>query len=706
MNRTAAVLLALFARALALAGYAVTYADYRDYHDYLVSGTPIYVVVADVNNDGIPDVIAGTSGGVDVMLGRHDGSLRPPVLASDAAVWSLVVADFNNDGKPDIGIANLTLSDSYFSLALGNGDGTFQAPVKVPIKCHTCAMAVADFNGDGNLDLATADSGEVTVFLGDGKGGFTGGLPIYSMRFATAIATADLNGDGKPDLVVAHDRALMVLLGNGNGSFAATKYGNGYSAYGLVLADFNGDGLPDVAVADGQSTKITVRLNQGGGVLGAPTAYETGCTNCNLQSIASGDFNRDGNIDLATPLSILYGNGEGTFQAPKGFTAGEGSDRVAAGDINGDGYSDLVVGNGDTTDISVLLGNAKLVEQPPEIPAGGGPRAFVIADFNGDGIQDIAVADTGSNRVSILLGRSDGTFRQGKHYSSDEPGALVAADFNGDGKIDLAVTGESGTTIFLGNGDGTLTAGAQYSLFGDCTNNQWPAHSCFVTADFNNDGIPDLAGALWIGDEVSILLGNGDGTFRTGPTIALGDTPTGLASGDFNHDGNIDLALTSYTGTIQVLPGNGDGTFGTPTVIQLEYGGLGGLAVGDLNGDGNPDIVVAGGGGSSFVSLGVYVFTGNGDLTFNPPVTFVTDEMPNWVLLADLNGDGRLDIVTADIMAENVGVLWNMGDLNFAPAELYGTGYSPAMVAAIAQGKSSALATLNQGGNITVLRPR
>jgi hypothetical protein len=456
-----------------------------------------------------------------------------------------------------------------------------------------------------------------------------------------------------------------------------------------------------VAVAEGSSTLISVRLNQGGGVLGNPTSYQTDCANCNLQSIAAGDFNHDGNIDLATPASILHGNGDGTFQSPGVFSSGYAPITVASGDLNRDGYCDLVVGSSDL-DISVLMGNAQSVRQPPAIPVGNQPRAVATADFNGDHLPDLAVAEAGVNEVRILLSEAGGGYKVSDILHVSEPGAVVAADFNGDGKIDLAVSGEAGATIYLGNGDGTFTAGAKYAgFYGDCTNNQWPAHSCFATADFNGDGIPDLAGALWIQDEVFFLLGNGDGTFRPGPTITLSDSPQGLAVGDFNHDGKMDVAVSGYAGTVSVLPGNGDGTFGAPVIVQFEAGGLAGLAVGDVDGDGNLDIVVAGGGGGSLISLGVYIITGNGDLTFNPPVALLADEMPNSIFLADLNGDGKLDIASANVMADNVAVLVNEGNLNFAPAVLYGTGASPVMLIGVEANRVGLpdLVTVNEFAN-------
>jgi hypothetical protein len=710
MRTNVAPLLLLLAPSVSLAADA---ARFRDYQNYIV-GSVITLTMADVNHDGIPDVVAATGSGVAVLLGHADGSLTASASLPTGLSTSVVVADFNNDGHPDIAlVGSPTGNGNYIELALGNGDGTFQTPTILPISCinYSCELAAADFNGDGNQDLAISFTGWVTVYLGSGNGTFTGGLPIYAMRYAVYLATADLNQDGKPDLVVSDQIAdeLVVLLGNGDGSFQRTNYANGYSPYGLVLADFNGDGLPDVAIADGPAALVGVRLNQGGGVLGRVVTYPTACNHCNLQSIAAGVFNPEGKTDLATPASILRGNGDGTFQAPINFAAGLGPDQVASGDFNRDGYSDLVVGNEEeVASLSVLLGDANGVQQPPSLAVGGSPWALATADFNGDKKTDLAVAAEGSNEVQVFLGQGYGRFTQSAALSVYEVGAVVAADFNGDGKIDIAASGENGTSIFLGNGDGTFTAGAQYTgFYGSCTMDFWPSHPCFAAADFNNDGIPDLAGALWIQNEIFFLLGNGDGTFRPGPTIFVGDAPQGLAVGDFNHDGNLDVAVSGYGGMITVYPGNGDGTFGTPVVLTLPFGGLAGIAVGDVNGDGNLDIVVAGGS----VSAGIYIFTGNGDLTFNPPVSLATDEIPNWVVLADLSDSGRLDIASANVGANDVTVLVNQGNLSFSAGTLYGAGASPAMLVSAYLGNGQVtpngqldLISVNEdSGNLTIL---
>jgi len=183
-------------------------------------------------------------------------------------VWSIAVGDFNNDGKLDIAATILT-NGTQVTLALGNGDGTFQQPVLLPVACIDCYLTAADFNLDGNMDLAVVSTSSVTVYLGQGNGKFTGGQPSYPTNFSVALTSGDLNQDGKADLVVTNSAGALVLFGNGNGSFqGGVRYAVAKTPFQTVIADLNGDGLPDMATVARDSDTVAVFLNLGG----APTA--------------------------------------------------------------------------------------------------------------------------------------------------------------------------------------------------------------------------------------------------------------------------------------------------------------------------------------------------------------------------------------------------------------------------------------------------
>jgi hypothetical protein len=345
---------------------------------------------------------------------------------------------------------------------------------------------------------------------------------------------------------------------------------------------------------------------------GAPTAYPVGPT---PSCVTVGDFNGDGKLDLAvansspngSTVSILLGNGDGTFQGAQNFSAGgdEGSS-VAVGDFDGRHYAngqpilDLAVANYNS--VAVLMGNGDGTFQTPKnYPIPSNAVGLTVADFDGDGTPDIAVA-TGYG-VSWLLGNGDGTFRPAQTISfSSFPTSVAAADLNHDGKQDLVVAFEEGfISVLLGNGDGMFQAPRNYSAGGG-SNGSAEAYSLKV-ADFNGDGNLDLAFVDPVYGNAGVFLGNGDGTFQPVRTFSAGaNFPESrfLAVGDFNGDGTADLAVANSvddgTHPVKALLGNGDGSFQTPQNVPFhEQSGFWilPLAVGDFNGDNKPDLVVA-----------------------------------------------------------------------------------------------------------------
>jgi uncharacterized protein (TIGR03437 family) len=314
-------------------------------------------------------------------------------------------------------------------------------------------------------------------------------------------------------------------------------------------------------------------------------------------ALAAGDFNGDGKVDLAVAnessnsLSVLLGKGDGSFASPATYDVGSGPWFVSVGDFNGDGKADLVVVNSDSNNVSVLLGNGNGTFQVAVNYATGGlPAQVAVADFNSDGIADLAVTVNGSNEIDLLLGNGDGTFQNFKSYSLYRASGSAVGDFNGDRKADLAVSDASNVNIYLGNGDGTLKSSpAQYTL--------GPNYPGFLAAgDLNGDGKLDLviAGFTETGT-VEAWLGNGDGTLRAGSSYTVGEGPTSVAIADLNGDGKPDLVVSTFWGnSLSILYGNGDGTF-QPAVTfggDAFFGPLS-VLVGDFNGDGIPDFAVA-----------------------------------------------------------------------------------------------------------------
>ncbi|HET9505096.1 MAG TPA: FG-GAP-like repeat-containing protein [Hymenobacter sp.] len=323
-------------------------------------------------------------------------------------------------------------------------------------------------------------------------------------------------------------------------------------------------------------------------------------------SIAAADVNGDGKPDLLTvnfnsnTAGVLLGNGNGTFQAATTYGTGGGdSRRIAVADVNGDGKPDLLTANESTNNISVLLGNGNGTFQAATTYGTGSgsiPDGVAAADVNGDGKPDLLTANYGSNTAGVLLGNGNGTFQPATTYStgsSSGPRSLAVADVNGDGKLDL-LTGNYGSNtagVLLGNGNGTFQPATTYGT-GSGSN-----PFGIAVADVNGDGKPDLLTANSSSGTVGVLLGNGTGSFQAVTPYGKGilSAPYSIAVADVNGDGKLDaLTATPSTNNASVLLGYGTGyfqavpAFGTGANSQPF-----GLAVADVNGDGKPDLLTA-----------------------------------------------------------------------------------------------------------------
>jgi hypothetical protein len=317
--------------------------------------------------------------------------------------------------------------------------------------------------------------------------------------------------------------------------------------------------------------------------------------------------------------------------------------------------------------LSAVIPAAAQFETRSITPAVVGPIGAAVADFNHDGKLDLAVSTCiVDNQVSVMLGNGDGTLRQPVNYNVEGcPDAPAVGDFNGDGNLDLVVTDPSGTTgtvsLLLGNGDGTFQPPVNYTA---------DSFSCCVlVGDVNNDGKLDLI--MFSPSEVSVLLGNGDGTFQEPPiTTVAPEQISAIGIGDFNNDGKLDVVAMAEFGSqsaAQVMLGNGDGTFtyyASYKVAQPEA-----VAVADLNKDGNLDLVIVND-ESTFIS----VLLGNGDGSFRSPVDYPASSAI-WPSVADINGDGNPDIIVANFFPQpGVSVYLGNGKGTFGAATYYPAG--------------------------------
>jgi hypothetical protein len=673
---------------------------------YTVGDSPDAIAVGDFGGDGHLDlaVANSNSGNVSVLTGNGDGTFLPAVYYPVGYDPTAIVAgEFTGDGRLDLAVTvKVSLFAGDLSVLLNNGGGTFRLAGEYPIGGDTLAIVAGDFTGDGHLDVALADQqGDVEVLLGNGDGTFQpsvdyniGGYNPYGM------AAGDFTGNGKLDLAIAiqDDDAVLILLGNGDGTFQpAVDYPVGSNPGAIVAGDFTGDGKLGLAVANSFDNTVSVLLGNGDGTFRPAVARPVGISYPGENgpvAMAAGDFTGDGRLDLAVvnyntgTVSILLGNGDGTFRLPVDYSVGPASaagfsqdpEAIAVGDFNGDGRLDLaVVNEGDST-VAILMGNGDGTFQPADFYSTvqyTSPDAIVVGDFNGDGKLDLAVADEGSQEtivypngtyqgidvqggVSVLLGNGDGTFQPAIYDPVEPVDILVAGDFTGDGKLDLAIGNQisDNFALLVGNGDGTfqsavtLPAGSYPGAAG---------HDlvAMTAGDFSGNGRLDLA-AVDSSGTVSILMGNGNGTFQPGGHYVLNPEVNAIVTGDFNGDGRLDLAVgyvggpTSYydgPDVVVILQGNGDGTF-QPGIDNLVESGAGSfpfddfsyadvMTAGDFNGSGKL--------GVAFISIdsNIDVVLGDGDGTLSLAGQPTTNLQAN-PLVVDVNGDGTDDILVVD----------------------------------------------------------
>jgi hypothetical protein len=651
------------------------------------------IAVADLNSDGNLDVVvSGDTNDIWVLFGNGNGTFQPAATYTISGANFYALADFNGDGKPDI----LAVGGSTIYVLLNNGDGTFGAPVSTAISSNApAAIAIGDFNGDGKADIslpvAAPQNGysAVSILLGNGDGTFQ--APINSSDYVPTPASArvaDLNKDGKLDILWGGSQ-LLVFLGNGDGTVQNALITQG--AGGLeAVADFNGDGIPDV-ISDAYQTheiQSSIFLGKGDGTFSAPAFVFGVETPSSLLQALPGDFNGDGKMDLlfnvyqGEPIPgsayVVLGNGDGTFQTPITLANVSGL-ATAIGDFNGDGIPDAVStsilnaygsilsvvsvslgqGNGNFSADTVLM---------PSCPPGPSclGEAVTVGDLNGDGYPDflfLSLLNNGQGGVgaTVLLANPGGGYQTLTSFTVSEDTGLYTsaafADFNKDGKLDAAVASGPAMGILLGNGDGTFQ---QQATYGNTT------PSFVAVGDFHGNGNIDVVTADTSGDTVSLFPGNGNGTFGFATSSPAGNSIAGsLIVGDFNGDGKLDLALANGN----ILLGNGDGTFGVP-VSSFPPGGS--IQTADFNSDGIIDLALT-------TSTGIEVMLGKGDGTFGSPVDFALGFAPSAITVSDLNLDGKLDIAVgagANNLSDILILLGNGdGTFHLAPGYFFADNY-------------------------------
>lgn len=623
----------------------------------LIIGQPEALALGDMDGDGIVDAVTVGGEGGAVALGRGDGTFT--VVDSPSQAEEMVaLGDVNGDGVLDV--VSRRVRFSAVNVYLGIGDGTLSGATSYFTEKLMTDLKLGDLDDDGDLDVVATtrltDESALEIFLNDGEGVYTAGSTFdLAARRPLDLRLSDLDGDGHLDVAVGlEDRFLVspedeadvvaVRLGNGDGTFrdqinVPTVRNPGR----LAVDDFDVDGVPDIAAVN--NWIVGVHLGNGDGTFPVDPDYDSGGLGTDLDL---GDVDGDGHLDAVVALkdafapdpgglSVLRGGGDGSFGPPEQLELGPSPRFVALRDLNEDGALDVVVGYDFTSAISVGLGNGDgTFASPTDYAVGGGPHDVDFGDVDGNGTLDLVSSASGSSRLSVLLGDGAGGFTPflGVENRADYS-SVALGDIDGDGDLDAVAKFEDGpyVEILPGNGDGTFDAPDVF--FETATKG-----GEIRLVDLDGDGKLDVvSGSLNTitrdGDHfISVLLGNGDGTFAPHVDYPVGDRPVSLAIGLVDDDAFLDVVTTHQEESmVSILLGRGDGTLRSPTAYDV--GRLpAAVALGDLNRDGKLDFVTA--------SLRRTIYTFEGSIS--PRLQFSAGAGGGGGPVADAGSDRLVDV--------------------------------------------------------------
>ena len=593
----------------------------------------------------------------------------------------------------------------------------FTQGAAIPTGAVPDGIAVGDLNGDGVVDIVTADAGSdsMSVLIGNKDGTYQPRKVLKTGRNPSSIALADLDNDGNLDAIVTNndDNTVTIFWGNGKGGFSSTTVlGTGNGPHRIAVGDIDGDGNLDFAVVNETGTSATVFFGDGKrdftsatlGSWGAPDSIALG----HLISASSKGLD----IVIGGERETVYINQGGRqFKQTGNFQPGDHSDSIVIKDINGDGFGDVISVSQHESVINILYGkgDGTLDDNINDIVIyglSGGATDLILTDVNKDGIADAIISYAGSPAISVLIGTSDGHFlARSDSVIAAGVDHIATAELNNNGDVDLigASSASSTVVLFFGNPGIALATPVVFPVGNSPTG--------IAVGDLNGDGNPDLVTANTVDNTVSVLLGSVNGNYGSRTDFSVGTSPRRVRLADFDKDGHLDAAtVNSGSGNVTVLLGTGTGIFGGQTTYPAGTSPTD-LTIADLNGDGLPDIAIADPGSGSVITL---VNTGTaGALTTG--TTLAVNGTPFAIASGDLEGASnshRQDLVVSEFTGNKIAVLTNDGTGNFTVKAEYAVGSSPDAIAiGDFDGKKDSggnpildIAVANFGsGNVTVL---
>ena len=640
---------------------------------YLVGTSLDALAIGDLDGDADVDVAAATFDGFSTVIGGGDGSFSfGKDFTTGGTPDSIALADFNQDSILDVAIAN---SDFVFGflpgdirLQYGMGDGDFGPVLVLPAGRAPASIAVRDINADGITDLVTANlfSFDASVWLSSGIHGFSfvGNFPTGTTS-PQDVAIGDVNGDTILDLVTANvglsdPNDVALLIGNGDGAFAPARFFTlpGDNGKSIDLGDLTNDGLVDLVVASFNSASVSVLPGLGNGALGAPSTFLAG-----FEPVSTVVLDLDGNAfsDLIVgsargvergELSVFFGREEGIFPQLTPYLTGNAPSGLAVQDINLDQIPDVVVANTNSNSVSVFLGlgDGSLVSMPtvtlPSAFPSPLPTDVEVGDLDGDLVPDLIVGFSSAGNLMRLIGKGDGTFETPVPIPiglASSPRSLALGDLNGDKLLDVVTVSRGlSCVVLIGNGNGTFAAPKFYD--------QTTTVAIVELADLDDDQLLDVvfAGGDFVTKIVGVLPGIGGGLLGPLVPVQIPGFADSLCITDVNVDGDLDLIAPLHADdTVVILQGDGglgfELTHSIPTAVQP----LAARAQ-DMNGDLLPDLLIANSWDGDF-SLRMAQTTGG----FGPEqihaleLDTTANPFPSHLAIEDLNSDGLPDVVVS-----------------------------------------------------------
>jgi VCBS repeat protein len=670
----------------------------RSRQDFVVGDHPVAAISVDFDGDGNLDLITANQltnnfGDVSLMRGFGDGTFRRLATVTVGLLPSGVAfAEATGDGRPDLIVSSF--ESQKVTVHPGDGFGAFGPEISTGVSGRPSGLAVGDWNADGKIDIATVNDTNVSSMLGDGAGRF-GTLRQFTVgsgprQILTADFSLNTNGtkDGIPDLAVVNNGSatIQIFRGDGTGQFTLSRtLTTGVSPFSMVAADFNADNRLDVAVANFGADSVGVYLANSSGAFLSPSLRSTGF---GPRGLAAADLNKDGSLDLVVSqgevsnvgeVAVLNGNGAGVFTLQPLVQVGPKPNVVTAADFNKDGNVDLATLSltGNTIGVLQNLGTGSFLEANKIVlPIGAFPHGVAMTDLNQDTRADVATANEATDSLSVTTGNGQCGFGAvtSNINTGITPFGLVVGDFNEDGCADL---------LTPNNGNDTVTRLQNNCAAGFSVSNL--AAGCLgpvaaSSGDVNGDLNADFAVVCEASNQICTRRGTGTGSFGVTVCTVLTQVPGGVAIGHYNLDAFEDAAVTSQSlGLVATCISDGAGgcveipppTFPVGPAPQ-------GIVQRDLNGDGYRDLLVANSGSDTSSAL-----LGDGGGVFSyPSIDSLVGLAPTAIVVADFNIDGKIDAAVVNTNANNVSLMLGDGFGNFTKAGDYGTRALPIAIAA------------------------